>query len=410
MELKNKYQYSYFIHPYVIEEKNYEKHILRLLKNKNCKLKLFEKEKDLNLYSYFLPKAKDYMFWSFEYGKEQRNRLENLVPEEMVKEIKKYPCNIFEYQLEKNMQAKMGEHDGIFFDISKIEIICFSTGICFVLLKTMLEEDAKVGDILNFNYKFRDINSDFVSLTEFENIRLQTNHFKDVKDLSELIKEIIGPNLDAKILNIDEQRFLTYSYLCLEQENWNEKESFDDINAFFIKYRKFLPNQHQINVDSEIQTYRVFQDWKYIKIGFSNQGTCLLTSGINIDNYTKLPFRYENEYLYTYILTLYQKNYLKKLNNDMQKAKTMKNIRKNFISFTKNIWNGEVTQDVEGEKLYKQWKDALELQSLYNNIKEKYEITYKDLNIEKVKKYDYTIAGILVIILLINIIALFFLF
>ena len=94
----------------------------------------------------------------------------------------------------------------------------------------------------------------------------------------------------------------------------------------------------------------------------------------------------------------------------MQKAKTIRKIRKNFINFTKNIWNGEITQDVDGEKLYKQWKDALELQNLYHNIKEKYEITYKDLNIEKVKKYDYAIAGILVIILLINIIALFFLF
>ena len=38
MELKTKYQYTYFIYPYVIDEKKYDKYLLKLLNNKNCKI------------------------------------------------------------------------------------------------------------------------------------------------------------------------------------------------------------------------------------------------------------------------------------------------------------------------------------------------------------------------------------
>ena len=41
-----KYQYTYFIYPYIIEETKYDKYILKLLKDKKCSYKIFEKEKD----------------------------------------------------------------------------------------------------------------------------------------------------------------------------------------------------------------------------------------------------------------------------------------------------------------------------------------------------------------------------
>ena len=45
MELKTKYQYTYFIYPYLIEEKNYQDYLYKLLKNSQCKLKLFDNKK-----------------------------------------------------------------------------------------------------------------------------------------------------------------------------------------------------------------------------------------------------------------------------------------------------------------------------------------------------------------------------
>ena len=49
MELKTKYQYTYFTYPYIIEEDKYEKYLLKLLKDKKIKIKLFEKERDLEM-------------------------------------------------------------------------------------------------------------------------------------------------------------------------------------------------------------------------------------------------------------------------------------------------------------------------------------------------------------------------
>ena len=40
MELKTKYEYTYFIYPYVIDSNKYSKYMQKLLKNKNCKLRL----------------------------------------------------------------------------------------------------------------------------------------------------------------------------------------------------------------------------------------------------------------------------------------------------------------------------------------------------------------------------------
>ena len=46
MELKTKYQYTYFVHPFVVKENKYQKYHLKLIKDKNCNLKIFRKEKE----------------------------------------------------------------------------------------------------------------------------------------------------------------------------------------------------------------------------------------------------------------------------------------------------------------------------------------------------------------------------
>ena len=71
-----------------------------------------------------------------------------------------------------------------------------------------------------------------------------------------------------------------------------------------------------------------------------------------------------------------------------------------FIKFTKEIWNTEITLDDTGALYYRTLKKALELEELYEEIKNKYEILYKDLNIEKNNVY-YSIIVILLIFSLI---------
>lgn len=392
-----KYQYTYFIHPYIIDEKKYSKYLLRLLKNKKCELKIFEKEKELNMYTYFLPIARKYLFSSFDLNKEKIKKLNEFDDNMKSTILSKEPSTIFEYKIEEDMQAKIGQKYGIFFDITKMEIICFNTGICFLIIKTVLEGEPTIEEVLNFNYKFRDINSSVQKLKEYENIQIQTNVFKDIKNLEEVIKEITGPSKDIKELNIDDERFLIYSYMCVEAEKWKEEQGFENIKNTFIKFANILPSKYHINYEDTREGIEILENLKYVKMGISNQAVTLMTSQIRPENYTKLPFTYENEYLYTYILAMHQKIYLKKLQQEVIKLKTTKEAKRKFIEFTKNIYNQEITNDIEGNLLYKKIKKVLKIKELYNEIKTQYDLIYKEINIKT--KYILILAIMIVILI-----------
>lgn len=154
--------------------------------------------------------------------------------------FKNLPCTMFEYKIGEDAQAKTGEEDGIFFKIDKIEVICFKTGICFLVMKTNIEDTDKFSDLLNFNVKFRAINSE---IQEYRNIKIQTSTFGDIKSLTDLIKEITGTSDFSKKFDIDINRFLTYSYVCLDQEYWNENRQFGEIEKEFYKYANVLNSE-----------------------------------------------------------------------------------------------------------------------------------------------------------------------
>ncbi|MCI9017226.1 MAG: hypothetical protein HFJ53_08740 [Clostridia bacterium] len=402
MELKTKYQYTYFTYPYIIEEDKYEKYLLKLLKDKKIKIKFFEKERDLEIYSYFLPKIKEFMFQGFEFTKQKIRSFEELTKQMQAVTLSKYPSVMFSYNLEQDIQGKVGEENGIFFKIQKLELICFQTGICFLVIKTYIEESNKFSDVLNFNYKFRDIHSELKELKEYENIRLQSTTFEDVKKLNEIIKDITGDEKLSKDLNIDTNRFLTYAYTCIEQKDWNESKSFKNIEFEFLKYLNLNPSSCKSNFEKKnIQT---FSKWKFIKLGMTKEGTMLMASGIDTYNYTKLPHLYENQYFYTYILVQYQKIYLNKIEQELKEKSTANQAREKFIKFTKDLWVQEITNDDTGTNLYKKYKIASEIDKKYIAIKNKFDIAYKELNLEKESKINKIILIVLVISLALNII------
>ena len=76
MELKTKYQYTYFIYPFAIKETKYTRYLLKLLKDENCKLKIFRKDKDLDIYTYFTHRVRNYMFNTFNWNKTKLSKFE----------------------------------------------------------------------------------------------------------------------------------------------------------------------------------------------------------------------------------------------------------------------------------------------------------------------------------------------
>lgn len=400
MELKTNYQYTYFIHPFVIKEGKYQKYILKMLRDKDFKLKTFQKEKDFKMYQYFLPKTRDFLFSSFSFGNSKLKKLEDLPEETRAAILSKYPCNIFEYRINKDIQGKVDDTKGIYFTISKIEIVCFETGICFLIMKTTVEDDNNFSNILNFNYKFRDINGE-ASLDTYDNIRIQTNSFANSETFREFIRKITGANLEAMKLDIDTERFLTYSYICIDQEAWNSTSDFENIAHHFIRFANVLPADNSRKLQEEKIT--TISSWKYAKLALSKLGVMLFSSSEDMNNYTILPDEFEHQYLYTYIINLYKKIYLKKIELQLKDPKQVKKARKNFIDFTKNLWIREITDDETGTMLNHRISDILELERLYSQVKNKYDILYKDLNIEKNRTSTIVIALILAASLIFNI-------
>ena len=319
MELKTRYQYTYFIYPYTVQEKQYSKYLLKLLNNKDFRLRIFQKERDYDIYTYFLPKIREYMFSSFNYKTPNIRMLEETKNDVTSAVLSKEPCVIFEYNITRDIQGKTQEKQGIFFKIEKIELICFNTGICFLCMKTNVEDIDEFSNILNFNYKFREINQESSKLNNYDQIRVQTNTFKDIKTITELIQDITGTDYEATKLNIDTNRFLTYSYVCIDQEAWNNSTNFDDITDQFTKYINVLPNDNVVNHGDEKAT--IVSKWKYAKIGITKQGVALFSSTADMNNFTKLPQDFETIYLYTYIFTLYKKIYLKKISERFQRSR-----------------------------------------------------------------------------------------
>ena len=401
MELKTNYQYTYFIHPFIIKENRYQKYILKMLKDKRCNLKIFQKEKDLKMYQYFLPKTREFLFSSFSFGNTKLKKLEELPIETRAAILSKYECNIFEYTLKKDIQGKIDEKKGIFFNVQKIEVICFKTGICFLAIKTSIEDYQNFANILNFNYKFKSINQEQTNLDKYDNIRLQTSSFEDVETFREFITGITGANLGASKLDIDTERFLTYSYVCIDQSAWNHENEFEKIKHNFEKYALIFPADNSRNIESE--NIKTMSKWKYAKVALSKQGVMLFSSSADMNNYTILPDEYEKQYLYTYILNLYKKIELKKIEQEFKNTKRLKKARNKFIEFTKNMWIQEITEDETGTMLNHKIQEALETEKLFAEVKNKYDILYKDLNIEKNKFATIAISVVLVASLIFNI-------
>ncbi len=398
MKLKINYQYTYFIQPYVIKENRYNKYLLKLLKDPNCRLHIFQKDKELELYKYFLPKVRDYMFKTFEYNKNKIRKFEEYNEETKSNLLSEHSCTIFDYELKRDIHGKAESKNSIFFKINKIQIICFKTGICFLCIKTHIEDSSDFSDILNFNYKFRDIKQENDSLNNFDKIKIQTDQYTNIKDFLNFLEEITGANEDAKDLDISEERFFTFSYSCIDQENWNNFTNMDELKTDFIKYVNLLPSDNCENLNED--EMELISKWKYAKLGITKMSCMLFSSSSDINNYTVLPHNFENQYLYTYILNIYEKLCLKKISKELAQNSDYSK----FINFNKKIWIQEITNEDLGSLLNQKLRQTLETESIFEQIKNKYDIMYKSLNIEKDKKVTIILSIVLVISLIFNIV------
>lgn len=390
MELKINYEYTYFIYPFAINEKNYKKYVINLIKNPKFTLRLYDNFKDIDLFNYFMPSIRKNIFQDFTFSKEKIEAYRKISPSNKYKLLEEQNSLIFDYNLENEIQGKIEEKDGIFFKITKIELVCFKSGICFLLFKTNLEETEKYSDLLNFNHKFTNINLENKNLKKLEKIRVQTNTFENIEEITQTIESISGKKISSTELDIDENMFLTYSYVCIDSKDWNKEIDFENIKNEFLKLSTISPSNTNINVDYD--KLNMITNSSYMKIRINNKGSFLICSSTDVNNYTKIPNIYEREYLFTYLIAIHQRYYLKQLSKEYNNKSNIKKTAEKFIAFTKNIWINEVTTEGLGQKIYKRCKEKLNLEELYQEVKSKYDTFYKEEKIDKnIKQNKYII-------------------
>ena len=205
----------------------------------------------------------------------------------------------------------------------------------------------------------------------------------------------------AKKINVDTERFITYSYVCLDQNCWNESTNNTVLNERFLNYANIA------NANSKTNSKVKEIEQRYVKFGFTSWSAVVMASDINTDNYTKLPFEYENKYLYHYIFNIYKKIYLKKLIYEFNMSNNFEKIKEQFINFTKFIWIQEITNNELGISIEEKERESLLLEETYLRLKNKYDILYKNYNIERIAKGNKIIAIIVIGIFIVTLMNLF---
>lgn len=384
MNMNTKYNYTHFIYPYIINKKKYNSFLKVLVdKESNWNLKIHDKEANKDLYSFFLPYLRNFMFPTIYWDSFKSKKFNNLSTNSKVEQIKDLSTLTFEYNIDKIIESKtqITSKDTINFEISKINLICFSPGICFLVIKAEIQgEDVDFKSVLNFNHKFRTINPKYESKDE-EDIQITTKLYENINDLSLFIKNIISDFEDEEVENIYYDRMFTYSYACVDNESWDENTDTNEIMDDFYKFQYVLSGYSNdiFNMEYERKMQKIYSRWKYSMYGFSKESGVVLASEQEIYNYTKLPYQFENTYFYVMLLAFYQRICLLKFSQELVKEdkNEVLKLKKKLIRFLNFSWFSQITNSEHGMELWNKWKEAFELEKLLDEVHKEY-VEYYD--------------------------------
>lgn len=389
MELKAKYQYTHFIYPFVVEDKNYISFINSLIsKNKLWKMYVSESQNDEELYNFYLPYMRRFLFptifWSSEY-KKQFKMMSNFKKANVVSKLS---CVTFEYNLANiktgSVEAKrFGEID---FDISKISLICFEPGICFLDIKTEIEYDDEFIDfnkILDFNHTFRNLTPRAIDKVNSSAL-IKAKNIDKIESIAKFIKSVTQGFETTDLEKIYYDKMFTYSYVCIK--DW---ENPDDINKFeneFYKLQYVMESKSTaiFNKDFEKLKENTYSRWDYSKFGFSRESGIVMVSDKEKYDITRMPYMYEKTYLYMLLLAFYQRISLINFSQDLLKEdKTMvKTLKKRFTKFTNISWFSQITNSEHGMDVWRKWQQAFELHTLFEEVRKEY-----------MEYYDFVVAN-----------------
>ena len=101
---------------------------------------------------------------------------------------------------------------------------------------------------------------------------------------------------------------------------------------------------------------------------------------------------------------------MKKIDFEFQKTQDTKSACKKFVDFTKKLWIQEVTDEEVGSWINLSISKKLEIDKLYFEVKNQFDVLYKNMKIERNSKITLVLVGVLVVTLVFNILNYFKLF
>ena len=212
------------IYPYLIES-NRMTGYYELLMEEKFNLRVFNKKKDKDIYDYFLPLTRNYMFWTFNLDKVKEF-------EDTPKSLKGpicdgYDCNVFEKENTK--------------------VVCFKTGICFIVT----DDEKIVKKLVKYEEKQK---MQEINLREDESYECpkykKYGEAKLFAFILELYKMIYLNKIEKAIQNPDKFDVARKSYVSFTQNVFNV--SISDKDDYCDKVEKDLKlNEKHLAVDNE---------------------------------------------------------------------------------------------------------------------------------------------------------------
>lgn len=376
-----KYQYTHFIYPFVVESKKYDDFLKMILKDqKNWSLKMYDPQADYDVCSFFLPYMKNFLFKTLYWSKNEQKAFKNYTLKQKYNKLKKIPCLNFEYNLGKiktgNVTIK--DEENINFDISRIRLIIFEPGICFLDIKTEIDTYGKYIDfdtILDFNFGFRELTPR--GDTKVSVNKLKANNIDNIKSISSFIESVTNGYETNNVDKLYYNKMFTYSYVCLDESEWKDEMDFKNIENDFYRFQYVVESssQSKFNTECEKLIKNRYSRWQYSMFGFSNESGVVLVSEKEKYNITKMPHYFDNVYIYMMILGLYQRIRLLNFSQELlisskSRVSRMQNRLTEFVHFS---WFSQITNSEHGEDIWKKWQEALDLHELFEEVHKEYQ-------------------------------------
>ena len=380
MELSVKYQYTHFIYPFVVEEKDYSSFIESILKQeKKWTLKIHNYETDKESYDFFLPYMKRFLFPTLFWNAQFEKQFKNMSLSKKVVNISRLSCATFEYQLSNIKTGSLHstkQFNTIDFDISNVKLICFKGGICFLDIKTEIderEENIEFNKLLDFNYTFRTLTPrGYANQSKISKIKAK--NIDKIEDLALFIKSIVTAFETKDVEKIYYDKMFTYSYACVNE--WKDENDFETIRNDFLKFQYVMNSKSTAIFNKKCNTIdeNMYSRWEYSMYGFSKESGVVLVSDKEKYNITRMPYNFEKRYLYMLLLAFYQRISLINFSQDLvKKDKSMaRTLTNKFTKFTHFSWFSQITNSEHGMDIWQNWIKAFELRELFDEVHKEY--------------------------------------